>query len=288
MVVYDVLKPIKKTKEQIWNERFEKRMKERNLSQRNFIALYKEKFGTGSQSDVSNWMNVGSIDSKTKKPRGFPEFETMRKIAEILEVSVGYLIGETDYETFDMEQVAKYMGLSSSAILAVRSVTSGKAIPPFYKYSDPRRTAALEKLLKSSLLVEYLKNIYKLAEAINKERNPKRNFEEVLGGIPEEYQTATFALWHDAEEAIQNGIEPTAELWDFVKKLDDAAYKDFCQPDMIDCEIKSAKYVLQEIHMKMINEIVSDDDIKQLLPNYATKEELEEIIRTVPFKDDEE
>ena len=114
----------------IWNERFEKKMEDLRFSQRKFISTYKAKFGTGSQADVSKWMHVGDIDGKTKKQRGFPAFETMRNIAEILGVSVGYLIGETDFESFDQERASKYLGLSAASITAIRGITSGKTIPP--------------------------------------------------------------------------------------------------------------------------------------------------------------
>lgn len=133
-----MLEPIEKEKAKIWNGRFEKKMKDMGLSQYQFIDRYRERFKKGRQPDVSKWMHVGEVDSKTRKERGFPAFETMRNIAEILEVSVGYLIGETDFETFEMEQASKYMGLSPNAIEATRALTSGKAIPPFINILIPK------------------------------------------------------------------------------------------------------------------------------------------------------
>lgn len=185
---------IEKDVAQIWNERFEKRMKELKLSQRQFSKLYREHFGTGSQADVSKWMHIGEIDSRTNKGRKFPEFETMKNIAEILEVSVGYLIGETDYETYEIERASKYMRISPKAIEAIQSVTFGKAIPPFYKYSDPQRTAALELFLQNPVLVEYLKNICDIAEAMNMAQNPKELFMQAVDRIPEEYRDAAVSL----------------------------------------------------------------------------------------------
>lgn len=262
-------KPINKTTAEIWNERFKKRMDELKLSQRKFSALYKERFGTGSQADVSKWMRVGEVDSRSNKGRKFPEFETMRNIAEILGVSVGYLVGETDFETYEMEQVSRYIGLSPTAIEATRAVTSGRAIPPFYKYPDSQRTAALELFLSNPVLAEYLKNICDLAEAMSKEKKQNHFFDRAVNKIPEPYRNAAVELWANPDEAIEKGIEPTAELWAFAHTLDDAACEDMHQPDVTEKEIKSAKYALQETHIRMIDELLSDDNLRKLLPDYT-------------------
>lgn len=260
-------KQINKTTAEIWNERFKNRMNELKLSQRKFSALYKERFGTGSQADVSKWMRVGEVDSRSKKGRKFPEFETMKNIAEILGVSVGYLVGETDFETYEIEQVSWYIGLSPTAIEATRAVTSGRAIPPFYKYPDSQRTAALELFLSNPVLVEYLKNICDLAEAISKEKKQNNFFDRAVNKIPELYRNAAIELWANPDKAIEKGIEPTAELWAFAHTLDDAACEDMHQPDVTEKEIKSAKYALQETHIRMIGALLSDDNLQKLLPD---------------------
>ena len=78
-----MLEPIEREKAKIWNGRFEKKMKDMGLSQYQFIDRYRERFKKGRQPDVSKWMHVGEVDSKTRKERGFPAFETRRNIAEI-------------------------------------------------------------------------------------------------------------------------------------------------------------------------------------------------------------
>ena len=267
-----MVKNIDLSKAFIWNQRFETKMEELGLSQRKFIALYRAKFGTGSQADVSKWMHVGEVDGKTKKQRGFPAFETMRNIADILGVSVGYLIGETDYETFNLEHTSVYLGLSAKPIEAIRMITSGKAIPPFYKYPDPRRTAALELLLENSLLADFLKGVCELAEAKSKGKNPNVLFEKARNRIPKTYREDADALWLDAEQAIEKGVKPTDKLWDFVKSLDDAAYEDMFQAEEAEREINEAKYTLQEIYIKMIEELLSTENISKLLRYFTTSE----------------
>ena len=108
----------------------------------------------------------------------------MRNIADVLGVSVGYLIGETDYESFEMERVSKCIGLSESALIGIRNITSGKVIPPFYKYGDPQITAALENLLLTPQIVDYLKGLCELAEAMNRDQNPTDVFERTTKKYP--------------------------------------------------------------------------------------------------------
>lgn len=259
-------KPIKKNVDQIWNERVEARMSELKLSQRSFIKKYKDRFGTGSQSDVSKWVHVGAKDGKTGKPRKFPEFETMKKIAEILEVSVGYLIGETDYESFELEKACDYIGLSSTAVNGIRDITTGKAIEPFHKYPDEQVTAALNNLLSTPSLAGYLKRISELALDISKEKNPTDHFDCEVNEIPERLRDAVVALWADAEDAIDNhGVEGTEEQWQYVKKLDDAAMADMAQPNIAEREVNTSKYALNEAHVKMIDEIMSSERMSDMI-----------------------
>lgn len=259
-------KPIKNKANEIWNERFGKRMEELGLSQRKFIEKYRNRFGTGSQSDVSNWMHIGEKDGKSRNPRKFPEFKTMKQIAEILEVSVGYLIGETDYETFEMERASKYLGLSPSAIKAIRDITSGKAIPPFHKYSDPRITSALELLLSTHTLVDYLENIEKIAERMNALKNPRDYYDDALKRIPEAFQEDALALNADPEDAVCNkGVVPTNELWAYTALLDDAQEMNMYQYEFTDRDIKALRYALQEINSKMMDEILTEKGVDTIL-----------------------
>lgn len=260
------MKDIIDNKEQIWNERFKKRMQKMDLTQRDFISIYKAKYQKGSQADVSKWMHVGEVDGRTGKRRGFPAFETMRNIADVLEVSVGYLIGETDYETFELERCSNYLGLSPKSVTAIRNITSGKAIPPFYKYPDEQRTAALEKLVECPLFVDYLKGFCDLAEAICTEQNHQKYFEAAIEKIPKEYREEAVSLWSDPEQAIEEGINPTDKLWAYANLLDDSANNDMRQHDIAVREIKALRYALQETQTKIIDALMDPERLICLLP----------------------
>lgn len=263
----------------LWNTRVEQRMKDLGLSQRKFIEKYKKEYGTGSQADVSKWIHVGEKDGRSGKPRNFPDFVTMKKIANVLGVSVGYLIGETDYETFELERTCKYTRLDPATIKAICDITSGKAIPPFYKYPDSQITGALNILLSSSMLVEYLKKICELAQCIDREKNPKQFFNEAVERIPEHLRDDIVALWADAEDAIKNrGVEGTKENWIYADTLETAALQDMAQPDLSERDINACKYALSEMHVKLVEGILTADSDKRLLPHYASKEELKRVL----------
>lgn len=277
-----------------WNERLKKKMDDMGISQRSFAAQYKKRFGKGSQADVSKWMNVGGSDGRTKSTngRGFPTYETMQNIAEILGTDVGYLTGETDCDTFEMDDAVKYLGLSADAITAVKNLTSGKSIPPFYKYPDRRYTAALELLLSSDFLIEFLEGICELASTIDRKKNPPDNIKRILDCIPESYRDDALAIMdmvpesNEDKETVADSIKPSPELLAFARILDDASVQDSAQPIIADRDIASAKYTLQEVHMKIIEELTSDGNIQLLLPRYATQEEVEALFKNAVHVND--
>ena len=99
---------IEHDKAQGWCNRLHKLMKEKNYTQKSFLKEYKEKYGGGTQANISRWLRVGS-KIENGKTIGFPSYETMSNLADFFGVSVGYLIGETDYESFEMEKVLNQM-----------------------------------------------------------------------------------------------------------------------------------------------------------------------------------
>ncbi len=88
---------IERDKAQCWCNRLHKLMKEKNYTQKSFLKEYKEKYGGGTQANISRWLRVGS-KIENGKTIGFPSYETMSNLADFFGVSVGYLIGETDYD----------------------------------------------------------------------------------------------------------------------------------------------------------------------------------------------
>lgn len=66
---------IEHDKAQCWCNRLHKLMKEKNYTQKSFLKEYKEKYGGGTQANISRWLRVGS-KIENGKTIGFPSFET--------------------------------------------------------------------------------------------------------------------------------------------------------------------------------------------------------------------
>ena len=130
-----------------WNQRLKKAMspeiQKSRITQAELAEMMRKRYGEDAssnpnargkrqftQQDASNWLNVGA--SKTKndgqqgETRGFPKMETAIMIADCLNVDVGYLLGETEQVTFDLEKAADYIGLEPSAIASMRDLTTEK------------------------------------------------------------------------------------------------------------------------------------------------------------------
>lgn len=102
-----------------WRQRLRECLKERGLTQVEFVSALNRTYLTRfHQKDVSRWLNTGN--QTANGVIGFPKYETMMLIADFLGVDVGYLTGETDETSFDLEKASTYTGLSSNAILSIR------------------------------------------------------------------------------------------------------------------------------------------------------------------------
>lgn len=55
-----IMNDIEHNKAQCWCNRLHKLMKEKNYTQKSFLKEYKEKYGGGTQANISRWLRVGS------------------------------------------------------------------------------------------------------------------------------------------------------------------------------------------------------------------------------------
>lgn len=128
-------------KKNIWNTRLQECIKEKGYTQTSFANALNKKFNTKYvQRDVSHWTHVGfATNEATDSKRGFPKYETMVYIADLLQVDLGYLTGEIELESFSLGSASNYMGLEPNAIVSIREVLQ----PDNHKshlYDDPRRS----------------------------------------------------------------------------------------------------------------------------------------------------
>lgn len=112
-----------KEKSLIWNTRLKICMDAQEYSQASLAKALNDKYDTSyGQKDVSRWLNTGA---KIKNGEvGFPKYETMVLIADFFNVDLGYLIGETEEESFSLEKASSYMGLKGESIQSIRKMTN--------------------------------------------------------------------------------------------------------------------------------------------------------------------
>lgn len=73
-----------------------------------------------SQVNISRWFSSGGTG---KWESTMPSMEVAIMLADFFGVDVGYLLGETNYDTFEMEKAVKYLGLDEKAISHIRLAT---------------------------------------------------------------------------------------------------------------------------------------------------------------------
>lgn len=94
-------------------------MDERGLTQLGLVSALNRQYLTKyHQKDVSRWLNTGN--RTTSGVIGFPKYETMSILADFFGVDVGYLTGETDERSFNLQHACDYLSLDGSAISALR------------------------------------------------------------------------------------------------------------------------------------------------------------------------
>ncbi len=254
---------------EIWNDRLSRLIKEHFGSQKAFALEYKVKNGTGNQADVSRWVNVGGVASKGEVI-GFPEYDTMRRIADFFGVTVGYLTGETDYESFELERTCDYLGIDEATAKAIERITKMKGATRFEKYEKINYGKALCVLLTTEHFEDFLGGICQYAEAKYRQAHPidYMNSPQIASIRPE---ILDFALkYRDVgfEEEIDEPLEISDEVLEAMDILAEAESKDYNQQFVLERDIKIAKCDLQERYFQLVTELFSSHNWTQIQSHY--------------------
>lgn len=155
-----------------WRDNLLGLMKERGLTQNDLAKLINDRFYGGSESgqftqkNVSAWVNAGLPDRKGHV-RPFPKFEIMLQIAAVLEVDLGYLIGDIECKTYKAQDAHEYTGIEESALEEVRKITRFERK---YHLGESRdsSSAIMGEILKSPILPELLDEMGRLVRLNDK------------------------------------------------------------------------------------------------------------------------
>lgn len=256
-----------------WNNRLNQCIKHLGYNNETFARLYKHKYGTGNTTDVYRWLNVGNAQGSSGKRIGFPSYDTMKRIADFFGVTVGYLTGETDYETFEMERVCNYLGITPEACTAIRSITYGDTPLSQNTYMFRKeQTAALCYLLTANNLRPLLEGVLDYAVSIDERNHPTKHLTKALSDISPDLRNLA---WEERDNFIYVPTEdepsPDPALTDAIFKIRDAIDNDDQQKFELERNVKVAKYELSEVYLRLIEEIVCDEHLSTLTAIYRTK-----------------
>lgn len=253
---------------EIWIKNLGKCFKEKNYTPDTFAKAYKEKYGTGNPTDARRWLNVGLHDHK-KKIIGFPSYDTMKRIADFFGVTVGYLTGETDYETFEMERACTYLGIDERTGAAIRNITKGSVSTDLLcRFRQAENTAALCYLLTAPHFQNYIGGLLQLAADINRQKKPIHHLEETWAQLDPKIRDLALE-WKDYNPEFEGESEHTPEwtpeLASAIAALNEAEGKDYDQSYILDRSVQASKYNLAELNIRLIDEVLNEEHLKDLV-----------------------
>ena len=262
--------------------RLHKLMKEKNYTQKSFLKEYKEKYGGGTQANISRWLRVGS-KIENGKTIGFPSYETMSNLADFFGVSVGYLIGETDYESFEMEKVCKFLGLEEETVKAIKGITFGENMGIGANSMSSEYKSPFRYILTASSFPVFIKEAREYAENVYRLKHPIKYMDIVSAKMRKDlfdlavqcmdYQFISDDEYGRIDDFEENSVEPTEELLEAISILNDAQDKDYAQKCYIEQMVKLSEYELQKIYFEVIKELTKEEHLLDMvIPMYVEKD----------------
>lgn len=264
---------IKENVAKCWCSRLSKLMKERKYTQKTFLKEYKEKYGGGTQANISRWLRVGS-KIENGKTIGFPSYETMLNLANFFEVSVGYLTGETDYESFEMEKTCKFMALEEETVKAIKGITSGESVDHFGKYEAREYAAVFKYLVTASSFPIFIKKAREYADNVYRQKHPISHMDRAAEKIGKDlldlafqcidYQCISDDEYGEIDDFKENNVEPTEELLEAICWLNKARDDDYVEEGIREQNVKLSEYELQKIYFEVIKELVKEENLPDM------------------------
>lgn len=178
-------------------------------------------FPNKSQSGLAKYLGISSqAVGYYKTGANNPNWETVVKIAEYLDVSTDWLLGLTDVQSRDAEFsiACHYFGLSD---------TSGEMLKALAEAQDPRYIDFFNWMLSSNAFVDIAYNIY-LASELEKDRPSKEEekiLDETIHGINDlgiKFKMPAKDLMYTTREKIDMHIHKAVNAFEsaIIKMLD--------------------------------------------------------------------
>lgn len=249
-------------REEIWNKKLGTCIKNAGYtSQKAFIDDFNKKYGTKcTQKDVSRWLHVGDIktskcnsNTKTDEKIGFPSYSNMIRIANFFNVDVGFLTGETEYNSFTLEAACKYLHLKQNTVEFLRLATSIDTAFKTTRCPAYETQTVLDKFITANSFPNFIQKFISLNNEYNgpdKKNNVWLNLEREFGF---ELLQKGFEIISSPDPDIDFSAEP--ELLAVTKQINRAI--DDCYDINTNQEfyIDVLRYYLQQAFADLINEL---------------------------------
>lgn len=167
-----------------------------------------------TQVNISRWLSFGGPG---KRVSSMPSMEVAIMLADFFGVDVGYLLGETDYKTFEAEDAANYLGLSESAIEHIRLATRLETAFRTVQMLPEEAGKTVSALLSSKGFYGLVKAMKEMDEVYNGPDIQKKLFDELEKKHGAEVLT----------QAIDLELKPNVHEDEEVDEKVKAAYADF-------------------------------------------------------------
>lgn len=177
-----------------------------------------------TQVNMSRWLNYGGTG---KRESSMPSMEVAIMLADFFGVDVGYLLGETEYKTFEMQDAVRYLGLSESAIEHIRLATRYETAFRAVQMLPEEANEVISALISSQGFYELVIALRELDEVYNGPDIQKRLFDELEMKHGPEILTQAIELElspvePEGEEVSEKVMEAYADFQETLRKMHDA------------------------------------------------------------------
>ena len=249
-----------KRRMECWNARF-RACWEGKYTQDQLAKALNEKYQTTSftQKAINRLMHLGETgigrDGRTKYKglKGFPEYETMLRIADFFNVDVGYLTGETDAESFTEEKASLYLGLSTAAIKTIKNATGNDHFLSTLMFVPTETVRRLfNDLLTAKQFPEFMEAMAELASIYDDPDKEKHLWEEAEKRFGKDLLSQAFEHRDDTEEDNPN---PSPELIEAIHAVNDIIDEGYATEQKNQFYHDVFRFRLLRIYNKLIDEL---------------------------------
>lgn len=233
-----------------WNQNLKLCLKNNGYTQETFAKAYKKQYGTGNQADVYRWLNVGNMSGSSGKRIGLPSYDTMKRIADFFHVTVGYLTGETDYETFEMERACKYFGVSEETGKVLKKTAGSTHDCIEHGDQSDNYQRIIDAFFTSERFSEFIYDLRQLDDAYSEDTLIFKKMELHYGkkALDEVRRLQSDEIDYKHDPNAPKLPELQIEIWNAMEHADDKCYEN-------SFKIKLARYELRESFERLIDSL---------------------------------